>query len=370
MNERPVARVINIPGVESQVSEPPTTETANYLNIVSPETKFHAVSHTMFHLHGADDPTPDRFSNPFFVGTSLLAQTVHNCFDKHHPLSLAPEVIWHTVATAVAETVKRDPETYRHLFTYEAEGTAIVKVRDDSLQYGSAENDWARCIGLFREALGEHVPSGTLEKMLPQFSTTTPVSEAATLTAFMEAASPFYDYKVYTMCGIPAVRLEGTPADWKKVLTTSAALSEVMPALKGYWDNLLPVLTNLTLAADGKVDLDFWRSMYKINSQSGSENVNGWFVNLFAYIHDPSDGSLRLKTEEEFDHRNLVAGWGEGPEIKRSSFPSQVSAAPFVWEYMGLREIPMQFLGGVLGVEYDEGFLSPQMGYAVVEIPE
>ncbi len=43
---------------------------------------------------------------------------------------------------------------------------------------------------------------------------------------------------------------------------------------------------------------------------------------------------------------------------------------PFVWDYLRTL-IPMQFLGGFLGVQQDEdGTVAPQVGWAVVDLTE
>jgi len=60
------------------------------------------------------------------------------------------------------------------------------------------------------------------------------------------------------------------------------------------------------------------------------------------------------------DHSTLTTG----------SFPKGVSIAPFIWEYLGA-EIPMQFLGGFVGVAQDPNtrVIRPAMGWAVRDAP-
>ena len=65
---------------------------------------------------------------------------------------------------------------------------------------------------------------------------------------------------------------------------------------------------------------------------------------------------------------------GEGGEkcgakfggYETNMFPSHVSTVPFVWRYMD-RRYDMCFAAGLLGVDDTDGFLSPQLGFAVLE---
>jgi hypothetical protein len=59
-------------------------------------------------------------------------------------------------------------------------------------------------------------------------------------------------------------------------------------------------------------------------------------------------------------------GLKENQGIPYGRFPKHVSSTPFVWRYLA-DQIPMTFIGGVLGVENEGGFISPQLSYGVLE---
>lgn len=151
--------------------------------------------------------------------TSLLAQTVHTCFDRHVGLSLAPEVLWYAILAQFATDVKQSPKIYRDLFTTSADQETLV-VTHDGLRIGVPDG-WDVAIAGFHPLLKARIPSALVDDALPVFSTSTAESSVAILVAFMDAATPFYRFEVHTRCGIPSIRLEGDASDWTALATAT-----------------------------------------------------------------------------------------------------------------------------------------------------
>ena len=140
-----------------------------------------------------------------------------------------------------------------------------------------------------------------------------------------------------------------------------------------YFQHLLPVLETLAeQAAGAPIDDLFWKSIYKFNSRSGGSRFNGWITAFLNYIQTPefdngfdsSKGGLVQKDERLFD-------WNPEerismPGLSIGSVPSHVSAVPFVWNYFET-EIPMTFIGGVLGIDVEDGYLTPVLSFGVLE---
>jgi hypothetical protein len=290
---------------------------------------------------------------------SLFFQGLRLAFTDHHGFAIRPEVLMYMVNAAIAETVRRHPEHYRHLFTREP-ATAEIEVRHDGLQPGSADG-WDQAIGLFEDALRERVPDGIMQHMLPALSTHTAASKIASLISFMDAASPYYGYTVLTRCGIPAIRLDGNPEDYRAVTAACAGLAEQFATHLGpYFDALLPVLDRIRRQATGEErDVEFWQSMYKYESQSGSDIVDGWATAFLAYWKQ-QDGSLVPKDTHP-EYRHATARWDAMPS---DAVPSHVSTVPFIWDYFG-RAYRMQLAGGVLGLDNRDDFVTPELGWAV-----
>ena len=321
-----------------------------------------ALSHAEFAFSAASE---DLHGN-MLLGAADLA------FQAHLPLGLRPEVLWQVILSQVAIAVKQDPERYRSLFTRAAASETIV-VRHDGLQMGSAWG-WDQAIRMFEAALEERVPARVMEMARSDLTTSGETEHIATLLTFMEGASPFYDYRVVTRCGIPRVALYGQPEDWRTVRDRLGPLAELFPGLANYFRVLRPILQKLVEAAEGApiprshpgvvgwrrvlVGGDpFWESVYKRSSESGGDKLSGWLTSFYAYTW--RNGGLCLRSE---------FSW-EAASIAPNLFPSSGSAVDFVWDYFGT-EYPMKFVGGVLttwrhrvhGVE----LFTPRLGWAVV----
>lgn len=307
--------------------------------------------------------------------TSLFFQTVHECFKNHYALTLRPEVLMHQIAHEVAVTVKQNPEAYRYLFTIAPEKRRI-DVQHHGLELGNPQSPWYEAISFFEPALKEVVPPGIMEHLLLPFSTATVESRVASLITFMDAASPFFDYHTHTLCGIPEVRLAGTPEDYQYLVQAASQLAEVFrPHLGRYFDHLLPVLAKLAKQAAGApIDQHFWSSIYKFESHSGTDAFNGWISAFVNYIQTAeirgskyqvaAKGELVAKPTDLYDWTDMEGGWGiKGLDF--GSVPSHICAVPFVWHYYE-EEKKMLFAGGELSVEVQDSSLVPGLSYAVL----
>lgn len=326
-----------------------TMKVANFLDLVFPGHKIEHLGRTEMLYTSQSGVHP----------TSLFFQAMLGCFENHYPMALSPDILAYLINHEVAVAVKNNPERYRHLFTTKV-GKETIEVIDDTLVMGSPSN-WGRTLNMFNPELRKRVPAGIMDRMLPGYSTDTPESIVATLISFMDAASPFYDYRVLTRCGIPQIRLLGTPEDWNRLLVCASGLAEVFQAdLSAYFRHLLPVLKRIASQADpsNQADTHFWSSIYKWDSQSGGDTVTGWITAFVNYVKD-TNGKLEPKRDYLYDWETV--GWGG---IDSGAFATHVSNVPFVWKYYGV-EYNMSFLGGVMGIDNDEGFVRPVLSYAV-----
>lgn len=342
--------------------------TAAFLHaVLGRKAKLEAVSHDTF-VHTAKSEG---------IHTNMLLSAADLCFQAHLPLGLRPEVLWQTVLSQIAIEVKQNPETYRHLFTASGKKETL-KVRHDGLCMGNPWG-WDQAIGMFRKPLAENVPSDILDLAMPDDMTTVGTTESlGCLMTFMNAASPFYDYRVETRCGIPQVALFGTVGDWKNLQDRVSRLSEKFPSLSLYFQTLDPILANLVRAAEGAavekgtegrswrgIGIQggdrFWTSIYKRDSESGGDRLSGWLTAFYAFTR--SYKSTDLARRERFN-------WEEGgfSGISPAFFPGSASVVDFIWDYLGT-EYKMQFIGGTTSavrLQTDEGeFVTPRLGWAV-----
>ncbi len=294
--------------------------------------------------------------------SSVFFQALHTSYARHFDFGVRPEVLLYLVLSTVAETVKRNSTDYRHLFT-SSDDRETVTVRHDGLRLGDLMSPWDEAIPLFKTALQKIVPSNIMDEVLLDLSTSTPESDVANLVAFMDMASPFYNYRVLTMCGIPKIHVFGTPEDYKKLIATTLYLSvQFKEHLEDYFLGVLQVLFKIQselTRSDGQ-DTSFWGSIYKFHRGSGGDSFSGWAAAFLGYVNQLGGGKCLVSVP-----RTGLADWNKAPSVYTGTEPTHISKVPFIWEYLG-RELPMDFVAGVMAVDKEKGALVPSLSYAVL----
>ncbi|MGE3818136.1 MAG: DUF4419 domain-containing protein [Isosphaeraceae bacterium] len=313
-----------------------------------------------------------------------LIAAAHRAFMDHRPLCLTPDVIWLTICQGVSNHVNVHAERLRPLLVRH-EGKIPIVVRRDDFVKGSPENPWPEVFTKFSGAIREHV-GPNLDLFLPDFSTTGAAERAAAEIVLLETMRSYFKFRMKTRCGIPEIRLEGTPGDWRALADRVEAFAEF--ELDRWVEALRPILRQFERASRGDVDRPFWQSLHKLHDESGGPYVTGWITAFLPYLKgsEPgpatfpsmwlSKGSAQLLerllnvSSRRGDQRGEDFGFSSdrlGPTI--DSLPGGLSVAPFRWNYLD-RSFDMEFLGGFVGVAQDERTLAlrPEIGWGVREV--
>jgi hypothetical protein len=301
---------------------------------------------------------------------------LHRAFSDHRPVCLSPDMIWLLIAQGAANHINAHAEALRPRFV-QHQGKVWLKVRRDDFFKGSPENPWAEVFPEFTKQIRGHVGDTTHDFFAANFSTTGAVEKAAFELVLMGAMQSYFTYELITVCGIPAITLEGTPDDWRAVLERA----QLLPRFElGWWLPVLdPILRQFIDAAEGKPDPSFWQSIYKYDSFSGGNAVTGWITAFFPYFKDPETslptrpnpwlGRAGQELQELlYPGEDLEQGFlRSGPAIDQ--FPTGLARAPLLWTYL-VYEFDMELLGGFVGVAQDAQTLClrPEIGWAVCEV--
>jgi hypothetical protein len=307
---------------------------------------------------GANYPVPN---------VSLMVQNAHQCFGRHVGIRLSPVLFMDIIVRELAQVIRSSPSKYAHLFTTRPDEKVTIRIRNDEVFANPAA--WKDALESFYLPLREAITDSTFDLFAPRFSTLTEEDGIAQLVALMDAASPFYDYRVNTMCGIPLIELDGDAADWALLVEHAEQLAFLFPDLSRYFQELMPVLREIAgTAATDDWDEEFWRSLYKWKEDSNGEFADGWINVFFAHAYG-RDGAA-LKSERDFGWRRSVGNPYSGG-TRLDHFPSGISQVPFTWELRGAagnRDVPMLFVAGALGIDQTlTSTLEARLGFAVVD---
>ncbi len=311
---------------------------------------------------------------------------VHLAFHDHRPLVLSPDIIWLLVAQGFANHVNANAEKLRPKFV-QHEGKLTLEVERHDFIKGSPENPWPEVFGEFSSQIRKHLGPSTHDLLLPRFSTTGPVEQAAAEIVLLEAMQSYFDYRFYTLCGIPQIMLEGSTNDWEILAERTRALGQF--GLAWWTEAIAPVLDEFVAATRGEVNQDFWRSIYKVGGVSGGPYISGWIAAFFPYLLDGGESAatnrnpylkktyrnlrdfLHLAKTHRDLHDFLYPKEEDDPScsshgMSLQSFPAGLSRAPFTWKYL-TQKFKMEFIGGFVGVDQDPSSLAlkPEIGWAV-----
>lgn len=307
-------------------------------------------------LNALDEPEASGSNATNLVTSNChgFVQAVHTAFDAHLPLTLAPDDVWLCIAQGFANHVNANAETLRKRFV-DHEGKAVIRIQRNEFVKGSPTNNWTGAFTEFSDQIGTYIGKKR-DLLVSDFSTTGPIERAASEIVLMDAMQQFFDYRCRTMCGFPSITLLGTVSDWEDVRQRASTLAEYDCS---WWtDQLVPVLDEFVASAKGTVHKSFWESFYKRGAGSGGPYVTGLINTLFPYL----DSKPNRYIDKCAERLGSMCG-GPNPE----DMGTGLSVAPFLWEYHSA-EIPMELLGGFVGVAQDEeGGLRPATGWAVRE---
>ncbi|MHC5537141.1 DUF4419 domain-containing protein [Singulisphaera rosea] len=307
-----------------------------------------------------------------------IMAAAHTAFMDHRPLRLSPDMIWLMICQAVANHVNTNAEELRPRFVRHEDQVRIDVRRDDFVK-GSPENPWPEVFSEFSAKVRDHV-GPKIDLLTPSFSTTGPVERIVSEVVLLDAMRSYFQYVLHTRCGIPAITLEGTTEDWLALARQADAFAGF--GLDRWIETLRPILRQFVRASQGDVDSSFWRSLYKVNDQSGGPVITGWITAFFPYLKDHETGQASHPVEGFFGgegkrlERRLYPvedseRWGFVHGLSMESIPGGLSRAPFRWHYFQ-QTFDMEFLGGFVGVAQDQETMAlrPEIGWAVREVAE
>ncbi len=210
-------------------------------------------------LEAASDYTEDCVAK--ITGNPLVhaAKLAHL---QHRPLVLTPDAIWLTLCQGLATHVDIHWESLsREIVKEQFDFSRHIVVPVDEFPIGSAESDWAYLISEVSDTARLSIRPEFSSLFTQTFSTSNVATRVALDVAFLSAVHrTFTIYPEAYICGIPSVTLKGTVDDWSSICQQFEHFAAFGP---DWWiEQARPVLYQFKRAADGDVDVSFWRGLY------------------------------------------------------------------------------------------------------------
>ncbi|MDR3246959.1 MAG: DUF4419 domain-containing protein [Prevotellaceae bacterium] len=279
-------------------------------------------------------------------------------YQDHRPITISPDIIWLLISQGFAQHVNNNAETLRSRFV-DFEGQKELSVTREVPYLELSKFPWPTIFPEFTQKIGDYTGQELIGALTPDFSTSTPASVIAGQVTVMESMKKYFNYKVvFVGCGIPSVTIEGTVADWEKIL-------EKIDVIEKYdlewWTSLLkPIIKEIIQTKSGKLDKEFWMNMVRYHKKGiyGSlDDIDGWLVKFYPY-----DNRGNRMDFTKISNMNII--------------PSELVRVPFtfviIYQDGSSVEHEMEFWAGFMGLKQNPLTfnLKPEIGWAVNQLAE
>lgn len=282
-----------------------------------------------------------------------FVQMIHSAFAEHYNVTLTPDTIWQVIAQNFSLHINENPERFRHVFV-DHKGKEEISIIRNGFVREFEKNDWSNVFPEFAEKITNIIGKKNSTLVLENFSTTGRSDFMSYQVVLMDMVKEYFEYKVYTRCGIPEFNIKGSVDDWNKMKSKIQRFREF--DLDSWVNNLEYFIDNMIGIVNGEDKKSFLNSFYKFESTSGAEWITGEILRLFPYKRTTTydDQNKKIFKFVRFDYDVNKSHWsGKVLGIGTDSFPSGVTSVPFIWDYHG-NQINMNFnTEGVIVVDGD-----------------
>ncbi|KAI0655733.1 hypothetical protein C8Q70DRAFT_923083 [Cubamyces menziesii] len=206
-----------------------------------------------------------------------FVHTVLEAYGRHNHLRIRPDDVWIAILTQLSFYVNAHAEALRGYFV-EHTGKRRLVVEDPSGNRFTL--DYEAMVRGMTQLIRESVVDATLvEWMLPDFTTTSLKDTTICSIAMMSTLREYFEYTFRGGCGIPTVTLDGTKADWQRILNRLERLYDFGDEPSAWAHMLGPIIQQFIAAFDGQINTKFWEHIvYHDRIISGPNYISGWIT--------------------------------------------------------------------------------------------
>lgn len=303
------------------------------------------------------------------AGINAFVQCVHDAYAEHRPLSIRPDDVWMLIIQGFSIHANLHMEQLESEMFVSAKPDALT-VRNDMLLEETPEA-WKDLVHGLSRQVERYAKPKVYAAMVPSFSTTTATDHTAYEVAMLETASKVFTYAGESGCGIPSIRLEGAPEDWKAVQESFEKLTTY--GLDDWFSGLNPVLEEFVKASNGEINQAFWQSIYKESIHYNAFYISGWIWKFFPYVRQYSVEPGGIYESFEYAPNEYLLGDSYAEcTLDTRSFPSGISKVKVLWniykpetgDLIETREMLLH--AGFMGLHQEDDLtLAPCIAWAV-----
>ena len=294
-----------------------------------------------------------------YMGKDNFFKCFVQAYADHRPLVLSPDVVWLIISQGFSRYVNAHTEEMRDLLVFhEGKKDLVVNSNNDVL---SPSADWELLLNDFSACIAENTKGELADLVTADFTTTGITERIASQISLMDVVKEYFNFlNVAISCGIPSVKLKGSPDDWQKVLDKARCLKKYN--LEKWARDLEDILEEFVKASKGRTNRKFWQNIVKkrrvdqLQADRGclpnlekTTKLDGWFLKFFPNAEGETSDSVLWNT----------------------SMPEEMVRVPFKQVYVHpvtgevVKTVPMELWAGFVGVEEDAKThaLMPKIGW-------
>ena len=212
---------------------------------------------------------------------------IFTAYSYHYKLRTSPDDWWFCVIKQVACAIDENSqkESVRKVFV-EHEGKKDITVEVPDCSIYTVNYSWF--FDQITKGIKENVKGPEfVDGMTADFSTTMPVQKIVSQVTLMSSVKEYFGFMM-TQCGIPALEMLGTQADWKKLTSKLKIVRTLLEPLENdigisteWWDLVQKVFLKLVETYQGKPDQEWWSHIMDYKRPNGSGTVgkiSGWIT--------------------------------------------------------------------------------------------
>lgn len=301
------------------------------------------------------DKEPQRMLEDFLPADGIYCTSfmslLGEAWNRHLPVSFGPHDLWYLMMHQIALRVNKDPEEFRHLFT-----SSDKKIE---LSF-TVESGIAALLPSMVEAVNERMPSQNIGLFLPDFSTHTPASTAATMAASMSMVEKFYGWSAVMICGIPRIEVRGTVEDWERFVTHAENLGALFGEIS-------------TVAADQRKyrkDSPTMKDWFQKIAERGRDILKALQGGSYDFLHDIFH--IKLGNGPCGGKQNYTQGWLKKEFMLNSYYRPELdlnfwSRVPMNLVIGGVSQ-SIEQVHGAFTCKVVDGFYTPEYGACVLTV--